>query len=185
MARPNPASACVVVGPCTPQHHPSPPSAPCTSLPTPPSAPCTSLPTLVCDTIRARRASPARAPGIQRTAARRARRCRRRPARRKGHRTTTVNRPPSPSTSLGARVAHSASTRTAAAHQRIRGVRTSSACSTSASCDVQRSAATRCVGMSTAAVRRPRCDCHALSAAATTLPSAVHATRRWSTSRAR
>eukprot|EP00966_Prymnesium_polylepis_P249101 5759413-Prymnesium_polylepis.1 len=45
MARPNPASACVEVGTCTPQHHPSRPSAPCTSLPTPPSAPCTSVPT--------------------------------------------------------------------------------------------------------------------------------------------
>ena len=36
---------------------------------------------------------------------------------------------------------HSASARTAGAHQRIRGVRTPSACSTSASCAVQRSAA--------------------------------------------
>ena len=44
---------------------------------------------------------------------------------------------------------------------------------------------TRCVVVTTAAVWRPRCGCHALSAAATMLPSAVRAARRRSTSHAR
>ena len=44
---------------------------------------------------------------------------------------------------------------------------------------------TRCVVTTTAAVRRPRCSCHALLATATMLPSAARAARRRSTSRAR
>ena len=44
---------------------------------------------------------------------------------------------------------------------------------------------TRCVVTTSAAVRRPRCSCHALLATATMLPSAVRAARRRSTSRAR